>query len=180
MSEGEKKKDTDPVEVLMNLKERKPESDKTEQDSGAVKEDEAKPETLADVIREHAIEGEEPLSRSFTLGKILGGDILNTAPIRRQIGVFLLITLFAVIYISNRYSCQQYLIQIDNLDKELKDAMSSPSQLSMLPLVGFTVTLSAFTLSATSSQKSRLAVMMNIALPTTDTATNMSTMAMKL
>lgn len=122
MSEGEKKKDTDPVEVLMNLKERKPESDKTEQDSGAVKEDEAKPETLADVIREHAIEGEEPLSRSFTLGKILGGDILNTAPIRRQIGVFLLITLFAVIYISNRYSCQQYLIQIDNLDKELKDA----------------------------------------------------------
>ena len=60
------------------------------------------------------------------------------------------------------------------------DAMSSPSQLSMLPLVGFTVTLSAFTLSATSSQKSRLAVMMNIALPTTDTATNMSTMAMKL
>lgn len=122
MSEGEKKKDTDPVEVLMNLKERKPESDKTEQDSGAVKEDEEKPETLADVIREHAIEGEEPLSRSFTLGKILGGDILNTAPIRRQIGVFLLITLFAVIYISNRYSCQQYLIQIDNLDKELKDA----------------------------------------------------------
>lgn len=122
MSEEEKKKNTDPVEVLMNLKERKPESDKTEQDSGAVKEDEAKPETLADVIREHAIEGEEPLSRSFTLGKILGGDILNTAPIRRQIGVFLLITLFAVIYISNRYSCQQYLIQIDNLDKELKDA----------------------------------------------------------
>ena len=122
MSEEEKKKETDPVEVLMNLKERKPESDKTEQDSGAVKEDEAKPETLADVIREHAIEGEEPLSRSFTLGKILGGDILNTAPIRRQIGVFLLITLFAVIYISNRYSCQQYLIQIDNLDKELKNA----------------------------------------------------------
>ncbi len=122
MSEEEKKKETDPVEVLMNLKERKPEPDKTEQDSGAVKEDEAKPETLADVIREHAIEGEEPLSRSFTLGKILGGDILNTAPIRRQIGVFLLITLFAVIYISNRYSCQQYLIQIDNLDKELKDA----------------------------------------------------------
>lgn len=122
MSEEEKKKETDPVEVLMNLKERKPESDKTEQDSRAAKEDEAKPETLADVIREHAIEGEEPLSRSFTLGKILGGDILNTAPIRRQIGVFLLITLFAVIYISNRYSCQQYLIQIDNLDKELKDA----------------------------------------------------------
>ena len=117
MSEEEKKKETDPVEVLMNLKERKPESDKTEQDSGAVKEDEAKPETLADVIREHAIEGEDPHSRCFTLGKILG-----TAPIRRQIGVFLLITLFAVIYISNRYSCQQYLIQIDNLDKELKDA----------------------------------------------------------
>ena len=67
MSEEEKKKETDPVEVLMNLKERKPESDKTEQDSGSAKEDEAKPETLADVISKHAIEEEEPLSRSFTL-----------------------------------------------------------------------------------------------------------------
>ena len=87
----------------------------------AASEYDAKPVSFADVIREHANEGEEPLSRNFTLGKILGGDILNAEPIRRQIWVFLLITLFLVIYISNRYSCQQYLIQIDNLNKELKE-----------------------------------------------------------
>ena len=135
MNEEEKKKDIDPVEVIMNMKDRKAEPETSESVAAeAALEEDVKPESLADVIREHANEGEEPLSRSFTLGKILGGDILNTEPIRRQIWVFLLITLFVVIYISNRYSCQQYLIQIDNLTKELKDAkykaLSSTSMLT--------------------------------------------------
>lgn len=134
MSEDDKKKDIDPVEVITNLKDRKAESREKKPEKEAASEDEAKPESFADVIREHANEGEEPLSRNFTLGKILGGDILNAEPIRRQIWVFLLITLFLVIYISNRYSCQQYLIQIDNLNKELKGAkykaLSSTSALT--------------------------------------------------
>ena len=53
---------------------------------------------------------------------------------RRQIWLFLLITFFVIIYISNRYSCQQNLIEIDKLQKELKDAkykaLSSSSQLT--------------------------------------------------
>jgi hypothetical protein len=47
--------------------------------------------SLKEVIKTQAIEGEEPLSSNFTLRKILGGDILTTQTIRRQIGVFLLI-----------------------------------------------------------------------------------------
>lgn len=79
--------------MITNLKDRKAESREKKPEKEAASEDEAKPESFADVIREHANEGEEPLSRNFTLGKILGGDILNAEPIRRQIWVFLLITL---------------------------------------------------------------------------------------
>ncbi len=90
--------------------------------------------SLSEVIEEQATEGEAPLSRTFSLRKILGGDILNTSFMRRQVLLFLLISLFVVIYIANRYSCQQDIIQIDALQKELKDAkykaLSSDSKLT--------------------------------------------------
>ncbi len=90
--------------------------------------------SLKDVIKEQATEDETPLSNTFTLRKILGGDILSTSTIRRQIWVFMLITFFVIIYISNRYSCQQNLIEIDRLQKELLHAkykaLSSNSQLT--------------------------------------------------
>ena len=50
--------------------------------------------TLKEVIREQAIEDEAPMSKTFTLGKILGGDILTTQTMRRQIWLFILITFF--------------------------------------------------------------------------------------
>ena len=53
---------------------------------------------------------------------MLGGDILNTDFVRRQIGLLLIITGFVIIYVANRYSVQQDLIQIDNLTDQLKDA----------------------------------------------------------
>lgn len=90
--------------------------------------------TLKQVIQEQAIEGEAPLSRKFSLRKILGGDILNTAAIRRQIWLFVLIAAFMVVYIANRYGCQRDIIEIDRLQEELKDAkykaLSSTSQLT--------------------------------------------------
>ena len=89
---------------------------------------------MIEVIKEQAREEEAPLSRNFTLRKILGGDILTTSTVRKQIWIFLLITFFTIIYISNRYSVQQNLIEIDKLQKELKDArykaLSSSSQLT--------------------------------------------------
>lgn len=90
--------------------------------------------TLKEVILEQATEEEAPLSKNFTLKKILGGDILTTSTIRKQIWVVLLITFFIIIYISNRYSVQQNLIEIDQLQKELQDArykaLSTSSQLT--------------------------------------------------
>ncbi len=92
--------------------------------------------SLKDVIEETATEDEAPLSSKFSLRKILGGDILNAAIIRRQVWLILLIVFFMVIYVSNRYSCQQDIIEIDKLHKQLTDAkykaLSSQSELTEL------------------------------------------------
>ena len=77
--------------------------------------------TLKEVIDETAREDEQPSSSSFTLRKILGGDVLNTATIRKQIWLILLITFFVVLYISNRYSCKQKQLEIDNLTTKLNN-----------------------------------------------------------
>lgn len=90
--------------------------------------------SLRTIIRQQAIEDELPLTKNVTLGKILGGEMLNTQFLRQQIWVIVLITLFIIIYISNRYKCQQNLIKIDNLQSELEDAkyraLSSSSDLT--------------------------------------------------
>lgn len=90
--------------------------------------------SLKDVIIQNATEDDAPLSKNITLNKILGGDILTSATIRRQIWVFLLMAFFTLIYISNRYSCQQDLIEIDKLQERLQDAkfkaLSSSSQMT--------------------------------------------------
>ncbi|MGI6243239.1 MAG: FtsL-like putative cell division protein [Prevotella sp.] len=105
----------------------------------AAKKDASQPDaaeglSLKEVIQEQAIEGEAPQSRTLSLRKILGGDILNTAAVRRQIWLLLLIVFFLILSISNRYSCQQDIIEIDRLQSELQDAkykaLSSTSQLT--------------------------------------------------
>lgn len=92
--------------------------------------------TLKEVIEETATEDEAPQSRMFSLRKILGGDILSAAIIRRQAWLILLIVFFMIIYVSNRYSCQQDIIEIDKLHQQLTDAkykaLSSESELTEL------------------------------------------------
>ena len=87
---------------------------------------------LKEVIKEKAREDEQPFSSTFSLRTILGGDILNTQAIRKQIWLFLLITVFAVFYISNRYSCQKQQIEIDRLTKELKTSKYKTLSLSSI------------------------------------------------
>ena len=102
--------------------------------TGTISAPEEELQTLTEVIKEQATEDESPLSANFTLRKILGGDILNTSTIRHQIWLFLLIAFSLLIYISNRYSCQQDLIEIDKLKRELQDArykaLSTSSQIT--------------------------------------------------
>lgn len=77
---------------------------------------------LKKAIVENVKEEDQPSAANLTLRKVLGGDILNTQFIRRQIWLFLLIAGFMILYVSNRYSCQKDLLQIDKLNEELKDA----------------------------------------------------------
>ncbi len=95
---------------------------------------EAPQASLKEVIAKQAIEEEASGSSSFTLRKILGGDILTAQIIRRQIWLVSLIVFFVIIYISNRYNIQNDIIELDKLQKELQDtkykALSTSSQIT--------------------------------------------------
>lgn len=103
-------------------------------DTAAAKPDTNGEPTVRVVIRQRETEEEMPLTKNVTLRKILGGDILNAQIIRKQIWVIVLAAMFIIVYISNRYKCQQDLILIDKLTKDLKDAkyraLSSSSELT--------------------------------------------------
>lgn len=97
---------------------------------------EARPEQprLRDRLKSRVTEEDAPLSASLTLRKILGGDFLTAAVIRKQIGLIILIAAFVMVYVSNRYSCQQDLLEIEELKEKIKDAkykaLASTSELT--------------------------------------------------
>ena len=108
--------------------------DKREEEPKQQEPETAPQPSLQEAIKEQAREDEAAQSTTFTLRKILGGDFLTAEMLRRQIGVILLIVVFVIIYISNRYSCQQKMLEIDKLNVELQDAkyrsLSSASELT--------------------------------------------------
>ena len=97
-------------------------------------EEEAEVRKIKAAIEEQAREDEQPQSSNFTRRKILGGDILSARFFRNNIWLMITIVIFTIVYISNRYSVQKYLIEIDKLNNELEDAkyraLSSSSQLT--------------------------------------------------
>ena len=54
----------------------------------------------------------------ISLRSILGGEILVHSFLRRQVYLLILIVILTILYIDNRYSSQQELIEIDRLKKE--------------------------------------------------------------
>lgn len=85
-------------------------------------------------LKQKVSEDEQTPVGALTLRKILGGDILSAVPVRRQVWLILLVVLFTVVYVAFRYQCQQDMIKISQLEKELKDAkyraLSSSSTLT--------------------------------------------------
>ena len=73
-------------------------------------------------IKETVKEEDPKLSSSLTLRTILGGDFLTAEMVRHQIWLIVLIVLFAIVYVAFRYQCQQDMIAIDKMEKELLDA----------------------------------------------------------
>ena len=60
-------------------------------------------------------------SKHVSIRSILGGDILANDFFKRQTSLLILIMILTILYIDNRYSSQQELIEIDRLKKELTD-----------------------------------------------------------
>ncbi len=58
---------------------------------------------------------------NLSLRAILGGDILAGAWFRRQFVFIVMLVVFVIVYVSNRYASQQELIEIDNLQKQRID-----------------------------------------------------------
>ena len=116
-------------------KEETPKEEPQQQEAPQQKPQQEAPQaSLKEVIAKQAIEEEASGSSSFTLRKILGGDILTAQIIRRQIWLVILIVFFVIIYISNRYNIQNDIIELDKLQKELQDtkykALSTSSQIT--------------------------------------------------
>ena len=85
-------------------------------------------------IKATAKEEDPKLSSAITLRSILGGDFLTAEMVRHQIWLMVLIVLFTIVYVAFRYQCQQDMIAIDKMEKELLDAkyraLSSSSTLT--------------------------------------------------
>ena len=59
--------------------------------------------------------------KHMSIRSILGGDILANDFFKRQTSLVILIMIQTILYIDNRYTSQQELIEIDRLKKELTD-----------------------------------------------------------
>ena len=66
-------------------------------------------------------DGQAASSKHMSIRSILGGDILANDFFKRQTRLLILIMILTVLYIDNRYSSQQELIEIDKLKKDLND-----------------------------------------------------------
>ena len=59
--------------------------------------------------------------KHMSIRRILGGDILANDFFKRQTSLLILIMVLTILYIDNRYTSQQEMIEIDRLKKELTD-----------------------------------------------------------
>ena len=60
-------------------------------------------------------------ARNTTWRGIIGGDILAAEFFRRQVKLLVLVMVLVIFYINNRYECQQQMIRIEELKKDLTD-----------------------------------------------------------
>lgn len=109
-------------------------ADETVEAQGAAHEDaateqpseEAEAERVAEAIRqaieEQAREDENPHSTNYTLRQIIGGEMLQTGVMRKNVGLMAVVGLFLFVSVTNRYSVQEKLKEINRLEVKLKDA----------------------------------------------------------
>ena len=133
---GESETDVDTNEETSTEEERKAKEaeEKKAKEKEKREKEEKEVESLALTIQNQAREDEQPLSKTLSFRKILGGDFFTAEFMKKNVGVIVLIVGFTLVYIANRYSCQNDLLEIDRLNKVLQDskykALSAASELT--------------------------------------------------
>ena len=94
------------------------------------------PKSAAEVLGMGSVsEGDDAPVGSLSLRQIVGGDYLMLL-VRNHAWLIVLIVLITTVYVGFRYQCQQDMIEIDQLEKNLTDAkykaLSSSSDLTEL------------------------------------------------
>ena len=86
--------------------------------------EEAEAERVAEAIRqaieEQAREDENPAN--LTVRHVIGGEMLQTGVMRKNVGLMAVVGLFLFVSVTNRYSVQEKLKEINRLEAKLKDA----------------------------------------------------------
>ena len=100
-------------------------ADETVEAQGAAREEAAteQPSEEAEAERvAEAREDENPHSTNYTLRQIIGGEMLQTGVMRKNVGLMAVVGLFLFVSVTNRYSVQEKLKEINRLETKLKDA----------------------------------------------------------
>lgn len=111
--------DTKPNEEELRKAARKlalTDADSVEESTAAEAEEE--PKTIEELVQQEAKESDDQPVSSFSLSRTLGGAIVAKA-VQKQIGLVLVVAVFLIIYITNRYVCQQQIVKIDKLERQL-------------------------------------------------------------
>lgn len=126
---------TDSTEEIKNTEEAV-----TTEETGSTEQPVADGEAIADgtpltrAIADQAREDEREGSFNQSLKKVLVGEMLNSKLLRDNIGLMIIVLLFVVGSITNRYNVQQNLLEQSKLKKELQDikfrALSANSELT--------------------------------------------------
>lgn len=130
----EENKEEDKEKKEKEAKEEKEREEKEKKEREKREKEAKEMQAFALTIQSQAREDEKPLSKILSLRMILGGDFFTAEFMKKNVGLILLIVIFTLIYVGNRYSCQSGLLEIDKLNKELQDskykALSSASELT--------------------------------------------------
>jgi hypothetical protein len=130
-------KEKDPELIIEQIVEEPVAEELQEQEKRAQEKEQPKPKgpSALQQMKEQASEDDEAPVGTLTLRQIVGGDYLLTV-VRNHVWLIMLIMLLTCIYVGVRYQCQQDVIEISKLEKDLTDAkykaMSSSSNLTEL------------------------------------------------
>lgn len=130
----EKASDEEKVGAEESLQAASPEDSGRHEAEGPDAAPEERPEETSPIKAFTETEGIEQRP-NVSLREILGGDILTAGWLRRQMGLIVLCMFFAIIYITNRYSAEQEMIEIERLKGELTEiryrALTRSSELTV-------------------------------------------------